>query len=180
MTLRSEQNSSIGTGQVWQVMLSSSSSRFKAHALRSRSCSGWCSCSHLSCIMLTVHSYALMLLPVGTHLIQASCLLISILSALVVVCRQGWWTWGLSGVSSILGYVPSKEQLHRPTQAEMQQLDATLSLDPQNLPDSRDSARKLELGTKLTVSISPPMCILFWPVGVCKLVPARCMLQPRR
>ena len=47
----------------------------------------------------------------------------------------------------------------------MQQLDATLSMDPQNLPDSKDSARKLELGTKLTVRISPLMCELFWPVG---------------
>ena len=60
----------------------------------------------------------------------------------------------MSGASSILGYVPSKEQLHRPTQAEMQQLDATLSLDPHNLPDGRDSARKLELEIKLTVKLS--------------------------
>lgn len=68
--------------------------------------------------------------------------------------RQGWWTWGLSGASSILGYVPSKDRLHRPTQAEMQQLDATLSLDPHNLPDGRDSGRKLEFRTKFVVSSS--------------------------
>lgn len=78
-------------------------------------------------------------------------------------------------MSSILGYVPSKEQLHRPTQAEMQQLDATLSMDPQNLPDSKDSARKLELGAKLTVSISVQFvnCFGQW---VTNFVPASCML----
>ncbi|KAL0051145.1 hypothetical protein WJX82_002690 [Trebouxia sp. C0006] len=63
--------------------------------------------------------------------------------------RQGWWTWGLSGVSSILGYVPSKEHPQtlplRPSQAEMQELFATLSLDPNNLPDGRDPSRKLEV-----------------------------------
>ncbi|DBA81627.1 TPA: hypothetical protein ACH3X1_007382 [Trebouxia sp. C0004] len=63
--------------------------------------------------------------------------------------RQGWWTWGLSGVSSILGYVPSKEHPQapplRPSQAEMQELFATLSLDPHNLPDGRDPSRKLEV-----------------------------------
>ncbi|KAA6426735.1 MAG: vacuolar sorting-associated 13F-like [Trebouxia sp. A1-2] len=63
--------------------------------------------------------------------------------------RQGWWTWGMSGVSSILGYVPSKEHLQapplRPSQAEMQELFATLSLDPHNLPDGRDPSRKLEV-----------------------------------
>ncbi len=61
--------------------------------------------------------------------------------------RQRWWTWGLSGVSSILGYVPSKEHPQalplRPSQAEMQELFATLSLDPNNLPDGRDPSRKL-------------------------------------
>lgn len=73
--------------------------------------------------------------------------------------RQGWWTWGLSGVSSILGYVPSKEHPQtpplRPSQAEMQELFATLSLDPNNLPDGRDPSRKLEVIAD--VKVGPPL-----------------------
>jgi len=71
--------------------------------------------------------------------------------------RQGWWTWGLSGVSSILGYVPSKEHPQalplRPSQAEMQELFATLSLDPNNLPDGRDPSRKLEVIADVKVNL---------------------------
>lgn len=72
-----------------------------------------------------------------------------------MLCRQGWWTWGLSSVSSIFSYVPSKEQPQdlalRPTQAEMQELIAALSLDPNNLPDGRESNRKLELAAEVKV-----------------------------
>lgn len=77
------------------------------------------------------------------------------LNSSVKCCRQGWWNWGLSGVSSILGYVPSKEQPQalpmRPTQAEMQELYAALSLDPHNLPDGKDPSRKLEVVTDVKV-----------------------------
>ena len=135
-------------------MLSSSSSCFIAHALCSCPCSELCSCLHLTFHVCALH---LMCAHAAANWNTSHPSILSAGSCYVgicVVCRQGWWTWGLSGMSSILGYVPSKDQLHRPTQAEMQQLDATLSLDPQNLPDSRDSARKLELGTKLTVGIS--------------------------
>lgn len=107
--------------------------------------------------MLHAHTHAHAHVHAYAHAIQNSpqpsmCQLAPVLSAPLIVCRQGWWTWGLSGISSVLGYVPSEEQLHRPTQAEMQQLDATLSLDPHNLPDSRESGRKMELGMKLTVT----------------------------
>ena len=60
-------------------------------------------------------------------------------------------------MSSVLGYVPSKEQPQdlalRPTQAEMQELMAALSLDPHNLPDGRESARKLELAAEVKVTL---------------------------
>lgn len=76
--------------------------------------------------------------------------------------RQGWWTWGLSGVSSILGYVPSKEHPQtpplRPSQAEMQELFATLSLDPNNLPDGRAPSRKLEVIAD--VKVGPPLACI--------------------
>ena len=68
----------------------------------------------------------------------------------------------MSGVSSILGYVPSKEHPQalplRPSQAEMQELFATLSLDPNNLPDGRDPSRKLEVIADVKVGL-PLTCI---------------------
>ena len=49
-----------------------------------------------------LHSHMLMLIPVGAYLLQASCLLDPVTLAHGAVCRQGWWSRGLSGVSSIL------------------------------------------------------------------------------
>ena len=57
--------------------------------------------------------------------------------------------------------MPSKEQPQalplRPTQAEMQELYAALSLDPHNLLDGRDPSRKLEVVTDIKVSLSAAM-----------------------
>ena len=70
----------------------------------------------------------------------------------------------MSSVSSILGYVPSKEQPQalplRPTQAEMQELYAALSLDPHNLPDGREPSRKLEVITDVKVSLFTAMQLI--------------------
>ena len=75
-------------------------------------------------------------------------------------CRQGWWAWGMSA----LGYPPAKgigENPLRPeglpsgfTEADMQELRTALSLDSfdhQHGTDSKESARKLEIGADVKV-----------------------------
>ena len=73
-----------------------------------------------------------------------------------ICCRQGWVQWSLSGMSSILGHVPSKEQPPaspaHPTQEQLAELYDALDINQQDLQDGKESTSKLEIVADIKVS----------------------------
>lgn len=71
--------------------------------------------------------------------------------------RQGWVQWSLSGMSSMLGHMPSKEpppaSPARPTQEQMAELYDAFDINQQDLQDGKDTNSKLEFVADIRVRL---------------------------